>query len=203
VPDAAGLWLGALRALVGAAAHEIRNPLNGVALNLEVLLTRSRRQGMPAEELTGFASAATDDLRKAISLVDALLEVNRLLPMPAQLTAALQPVAVMAEAVASARGGSLTVSFPDQLAPAVKLPGDAVRGALAAALLPGALAGAAMCCLVVYEPGEVIVSIETETMLASPPDDEAGAGIAACGIGLELAPHAIKLRFPRHEAAAR
>src|SRR5690606_40732349 len=54
----AELWLRALQRLTATVAHELRNPLNGVALNLEVLRGRVGRTQLDPATLTGLAEAA-------------------------------------------------------------------------------------------------------------------------------------------------
>ena len=52
------LWLRTLQTVVDRAAHEIKDALNGVSLNIEVVRSRSRRADVAAADLAEFATAA-------------------------------------------------------------------------------------------------------------------------------------------------
>jgi hypothetical protein len=62
----------AVREIIRRAGHEIRNALNGVAVNVEVVRSRSGREG-PAQELNSFAERASAQVREASVLTDGLL----------------------------------------------------------------------------------------------------------------------------------
>ncbi|HEY2898615.1 MAG TPA: histidine kinase dimerization/phospho-acceptor domain-containing protein [Gemmatimonadaceae bacterium] len=110
--DAApSLWLGALGRLAGRAAHELKNPLNGLALNLEVVRSRSVRPGPEVSTLAPYATAAANELERAIPLVDALLALARPLSNPVDLRIAMRPLLVLYGAIATAGGGSLDVVY--------------------------------------------------------------------------------------------
>jgi signal transduction histidine kinase len=192
---AAELWLQALERLTASVAHELRNPLNGVALNLEVLRGRVGRAQADAASLSGFAEAAVADLATAIRLSDALLAVARPVREPVELGSVLAPIAVLAAAVADARGGSLEVELPDALPPALSVHGHAVRAALATALLAAAERGATVRCCVVYEPAAVVVEVMADGELGMA--EQVVAGLAACGIVAHGSPAGVALRIPR------
>ena len=90
VGAAPSLWLGALGRLAGRAAHELKNPLNGLALNLEVVRSRSVRAGSEAAALAPYATAAARELERAIPLVEALLALARPLSNPVDLRIAMR-----------------------------------------------------------------------------------------------------------------
>ena len=62
----------AVREIIRRAGHEIRNALNGVAVNVEVVRSRSGREGS-AKDLTSFADHASAQVREASVLADGLL----------------------------------------------------------------------------------------------------------------------------------
>jgi signal transduction histidine kinase len=130
---APSLWLGALGRLAGRAAHELKNPLNGLALNLEVVRSRSARGGIEAASLTPYASAAASELERTIPLVEALLALARPLPNPVDLRAAMPPLLVLYRAIAAAGGGSLDVVYEGEQM-FVNVDGDTVRALVAEAL---------------------------------------------------------------------
>jgi nitrogen fixation/metabolism regulation signal transduction histidine kinase len=191
----AELWLRALQRLSASVAHEIRNPLNGVALNLEVLRGRVTRAQGSVSTLSGFAEAAVSDLGSAIRLCDALLAVARPVREPVELGAVIAPIAVLAGAVARARGGSVDVALPDDLPPALAVRGDGLRAALAMILLESSERGATVRCRVGYEEAAIVVEFVTdqEVVLAG----SMASDIEACGIAVCPGATAITLRIPR------
>jgi hypothetical protein len=74
--ELAELWQAAQRGVVGGAAHEIKNALNGVAVNLAVVQSRLRREGAP-ESVSRFADAANAQLELLTVHVEALLALVR------------------------------------------------------------------------------------------------------------------------------
>lgn len=130
---APSLWLGALGRLAGRAAHELKNPLNGLALNLEVVRTRSARAGTQGSALATYAEAAASELERAIPLVEALLALARPLSNPVDLRVAMQPLVALYGAIAKAGGGSLDVVYEAEHM-FVNADGDTVRALVAEAL---------------------------------------------------------------------
>ncbi len=197
----AELWLYALQRLTAAVAHELRNPLNVVSLNLEVLRGRVSRAQSDVVSLTGFAEAAAAELGVAIRLTDALLAVARPVRVPVEVGSALVPIATLARAVAAAHGGSLVVTLPDVVPPTVAAGGEAVRGALAAVLFEAVQGGDTVRCEAVYERDAVVVEVAGENEFVLP--DGLAASIEACGIAVQAVPHGIALRIPRDDLATR
>jgi signal transduction histidine kinase len=133
VGAAPSLWLGALGRLAGRAAHELKNPLNGLALNLEVVRSRSARAGTQGSALAAYADAAASELERAIPLVEALLALARPLSAPVDLRIAMQPLLALYGAIAKAGGGSLDVVYEAEHM-FVNADGDTVRALVAEAL---------------------------------------------------------------------
>ena len=71
-----GLWLRTLQTIVDKAAHEIKDSLNGVSLNIEVVRSRSEKEG-PAAALSQFAAAASDQFETLSERAEALLFLAR------------------------------------------------------------------------------------------------------------------------------
>jgi nitrogen fixation/metabolism regulation signal transduction histidine kinase len=130
---APSLWLGALARLAGRAAHELKNPLNGLALNIEVLRSRSARAGTEGAALAPYAAAAAAELERTIPLVEALLALARPLSNPVDLRIAIQPFLALYGAIAAAGDGSLDVVYEGEQM-FVNADGDTVRALLAEAL---------------------------------------------------------------------
>ena len=57
-PEVAALWLATLQRAMGRASHDVKDALNGVVVNLEVIRGRAARPEMPAAAVAPFAEAA-------------------------------------------------------------------------------------------------------------------------------------------------
>lgn len=104
-------WLGALQRLAGRVAHEIKNPLNAVAVNLEVVRARCARGSIEPSAVSPFAETAAGELERVVRLVDALLALAR--PAGRDLAAIAAPVITLYDALASAEGGSVTMDLSE------------------------------------------------------------------------------------------
>jgi signal transduction histidine kinase len=62
----------AVREIIRRAGHEIRNALNGISVNVEVVRSRTSREDSP-KELASFAERASAQVREASALTDGLL----------------------------------------------------------------------------------------------------------------------------------
>jgi signal transduction histidine kinase len=100
-------WLVVLQQLAGRVAHELRNALNGVAVNLEVVRSRAGREGLAASALGSFAGSASDQLEQVISMTDALLALARAGQEPAAIGRTTDQVAALVRPVLAANGGAL------------------------------------------------------------------------------------------------
>src|SRR6478672_1000924 len=96
--DARVLWLAIVQQLMGRASHDVKDALNGVAVNLEVIRSRVERDGVPASALAPFAGAAGQQLERLTSLLEALLAVGRSEREPVDAAAILRRVAVLCAA---------------------------------------------------------------------------------------------------------
>ena len=124
-------WLGALQRLAGRVAHEIKNPLNAVAVNLEVVRARCARGSVEPSAVLPFAETAAGELDRVARLVDALLVLAR--PAGHDLAAIAAPVITLYDALASAEGGSVAMDLSEGGTGIDMAPDDA-RAALASAL---------------------------------------------------------------------
>ena len=141
------LWLDRLHALGSPVAHELRNALNGVAVNLEVVRGRAARPDASAAAVVPFAEAAAGQLEALAALVEALLALVRPVPEPPDVGALAGRLGTLLDAVARSEGGSVTVRvLPDGDAVRAGVPGEALRALLAAALLAAADRRAALLC---------------------------------------------------------
>lgn len=107
--------------------------MNGLALNLEVVRSRSVRAGTQGAALAPFAAAAAAELERTIPLVEALLALARPAVNPVDLRVVLDPLLVLYGAIAATGGGSLTVVYEAEHM-FVAADGDTARALLAEAL---------------------------------------------------------------------
>ncbi len=70
------LWLSTLEQLAEHIAHDIRNGLNGAAVNVEVVRSRTARGGEGAS-VAGYAAAAAAELERVSAQTDALVALAR------------------------------------------------------------------------------------------------------------------------------
>src|SRR4051812_15243061 len=75
--DAGVLWLAALQRALGRAAHDVKDALNGLSVNLEVVRSRAARADAPASAVAPFANAAAQQLDRLTGLLDAVLALGR------------------------------------------------------------------------------------------------------------------------------
>jgi signal transduction histidine kinase len=124
-------WLQALQRLAGRVAHEIKNPLNAVTVNLEVVRSRCERGNVEAAAVLPFATAAASELERVTRLVDALLALAR--PAHPDLAALAGPVITVYDALARAEGGSVGMDLSGG-STGIDMAADEARAALAATL---------------------------------------------------------------------
>src|SRR5687767_14530504 len=104
-------WLGALQSLAGRVAHEIKNPLNAVAVNLEVVRSRCERGNVEPPAILPFATAAAGELERVARLVESLLALSR--PARQDLAVLAAPVITLYDALANAEGGSVVLDLSE------------------------------------------------------------------------------------------
>jgi signal transduction histidine kinase len=128
------LWLQTLHEIVGRAAHEVKDALNGVSLNLEVVRSRSASE---QAELLSFATAASEQLEILSARTESLLFLtrpHREASGPADVALTLKHLATLLVPAIKSDGGALEVDGSQGAAPTAA-PAQAVRLALAAGIL--------------------------------------------------------------------
>jgi signal transduction histidine kinase len=124
-------WLRVLQGLAGRVAHEIKNPLNAVAVNLEVVRARCERGNVEPPAILPYAAAAAGELERVGRLVEALLALAR--PARRDLALLAGPVITLYDALANAEGGSVVMDLSEG-ATGIDMAADDARAALAATL---------------------------------------------------------------------
>ena len=186
------LWLAMSQRIAGRAAHEVKNALNAVAVNLEVVRSRLARaaadpgatpQPSPAAAAR-FADVASAQFEGLSALTEAMLALTRAPREPADVVHLLAPLVVVFDAVARSDGGSLRVSGADGgAAVPVSVPAVAVRLALAAALDAAVGRARAVVCAVDGTSVPARVHLSWLGAVAAPPvPADLVAVVGDCGI---------------------
>lgn len=161
--DARVLWLAMVQRLMSRASHDVKDALNGVAVNLEVVRSRAEREGTPASAVAPFAGAAGQQLERLTSLLEALLAVARPERDPVDVGVALRRVATLCSA--SAAGGGVAVEGESGEDAVTGVAGEVVRLALAAPMLEavsGDEKSVTVRCVLRLAPTEIHVRMGTE-----------------------------------------
>lgn len=196
------LWLDRLDAIGRPVAHELRNALNGVAVNLEVVRGRAARADAPASSVARFADAAAEQLDALAQLTDALLGLVRRGAAPASLSGALAQLVTLLGAVARPDGGSLSLDVtPDGAAVVTALPPDAQRALLAGLLLGALERGAALTCELDGASPPTLRVVRTDGGTLPPPPADVAALAAQLAVRLDADPAAWRAVFPPAPAA--
>lgn len=158
--DVSALWLATQQVIASRIAHEYKNTLNGVAVNLEVVRSRLARAASPAggnaAAATAFAETASGEFERLSAQSEALLALVRPVRAPADVALVAAQLAVLLGLAAGRDGGSLTVEGTDGGGARTMVDGDAVRLVVAQAMLAALEEGAAhqVRCTVTAAPGE-------------------------------------------------
>lgn len=186
------LWLVTLQRLTDRTAHDIRNALNGVAVNLEVVRSRAAR-GADGSAIASFATAAATEFEVLTAQADALITLLRPATGPTDLGELLSRLVAL---VADAGKGTIGLDIP-MSSGSVTSTADptATRLALSAALLDVMeREGRTTCRLGTETPATVYIDCYDGGPIRLA--DEIGAAVTAAGISLAPAAHGIALSFP-------
>jgi hypothetical protein len=133
--DVAVLWLATLQRALGRASHDVKDALNGVSVNLEVIRARAARPDAPAATVAQFAEAAAQQVERLTTLIEAVLALGRAEREPVDVGATLRRVATLCGASASSSDATVEVRDDGVDSALTRVRGDAVRLALTAPLL--------------------------------------------------------------------
>ena len=192
---AATAWLGAQQAVAARAAHEVKNALNGVSVNLAVVQSRLKR-GAPAEQISRFADAAVDQLERLTVQVEALLAVARPPRVPADLGLIARQLGALLDDGGS-EGARVAVTAPPDGAALTAADADVTRAALAALLTRAVEDAGGGACVVSADDGAVQVRVTALRPLDALFDPPLAAMLAAGGVSTRApTPELVELTFP-------
>jgi hypothetical protein len=192
------LWLDVLQQISARTAHELRGALNGVAVNLEVVRSRSARSDAAALSVAPFASSAADQLDAVVGMSEALLTLD--------MNETIDRFVSLLSPSARADGCSLRLegASRETTAVAVRAPGNVVRLAIGAALLAAlARKGDIRCKVDVGD--DVVVHIEFADAEQGGPlelSPDVSAVADAAGIRVHAEGQSMALTFPRAAAGS-
>jgi len=189
--QSAALWAGTLQALASVVAHDLRNALNAVAVNLEVVRSRSGR-GAEASAIAPFAATAATNFETAAGAAEALLAFVR--PEPGRVDIAAV-VARLARLFAVRAGAGLQVVDLSDGRAATSASPDIARAAVARSVLAAVVAGEGVACEIAVDDG-IFLRITGATHVPPPPDPDLVAAALEQGIRITPGERSIELRFP-------
>lgn len=121
--DASAVWLKAHQEIVDRGAHELRNSLNAVAVNLEVVRSRLGRKPADLAAVAPFAETASTAMDGLSTLAEAFLTLARPARQPADVGSMLSAIFAVLEPVARRDDDELCFRAP--------APGDGITSARA------------------------------------------------------------------------
>lgn len=199
--DAGVLWLAALQRALGRASHDVKDALNGVSVNLEVVRSRAARPDAPASAVASFADAAVQQLERLSSLLDAVLALGRAEHDPADVGITLRRVAALCGASSVASDSGVIVRDNLDGGALTRVPGDAVRLALAAPLLDAVVGDKGgprptdVACDLSGQPDGFVVRMRADRTIRMPAD--VAETLRAAGVRWTEASNDLSLVFPR------
>jgi hypothetical protein len=133
--DVGVLWLATLQRALARASHDVKDALNGVSVNLEVIRSRARRAGTDGGSLAPFADAAGQQLERLTNLLEAVLALGRAEREPVDVAVVLRRIATLCNAASSSPEAAIEVVHELGDPAVTPVRGEAVRLALAGPLL--------------------------------------------------------------------
>jgi signal transduction histidine kinase len=203
--EAALLWLAALQRALGRASHDVKDSLNGVSVNLEVIRSRAARPDAPASAVAAFAEAAGHQLERLTSLIEAVLALGRPEREPCDVALALRRIATVCSASSSNADADVELREADEgIGPGAvtRVRGEVVRLALMAPLLEAVngldrtTRATAVQCTIGGTAAHVVVTIGAPGRRTSMPGSVAEV-VRAGGVEWTEQAQDLSLAFPR------
>ena len=197
--DAGALWLAALQRALGRAAHDVKDALNGVSVNLEVVRSRAARAEAPASTVAPFANAAAQQLDRLTALLDAVLALGRSEREPVDVGITLRRVATLCSASSAATDARVVVRDAGVGDARTRVSGDVVRLALASPLLEAVVGRGEprghVECVLASEADAIVVRLHAGRPVPMPP--EVAEPLRAAGVTWSESADELSLVFPR------
>lgn len=192
----AALWVETFQALANRIGHDLRNALNAVAVNLEVVRGRSAR-GAEASAIAPFAATASAQYEAASAAAEALLALAR----PESADPDVAAVAGHLGRLIGVRGGTaLRVTDSTRGTARTSVPAHVVRSVVARSVLNALDLGDSVACETTVD-GDIFLRV-TGASHAAPPDSELVAVASAFGVRFATQGNVLEVRFPAARARA-
>ena len=187
------LWLLTLQRLASRAAHDVRNALNGVAVNVEVVRSRAGR-GADGSAIAPFATAAAAQVEILSAQVDALVALLRPAGSAVDLGALLSRLTALVQDTSGK--DVIVLDLPASAVAVVSgAGGEATRLAVAAALLAALEQRGRVACRLGTDSAPTVYISSSAGGDVSVAQDIVDAVMAA-GIQLRSSADGITLTFP-------
>ena len=198
--DAGVLWLAALQRALARAAHDVKDALNGVSVNLEVVRTRASRADATASAVAPYADAAAQQLERLTALLDAVLALGRSERAPADVGVTLRRIAALCSASNASSDARVTVREAIVGDARTSVAGDAVRLARAAPLLDAVASRKgesreAVVCELMDEGEALVVRLVADRPIPMPAD--IADVLRAAGVRWTESANDLSVVFPR------
>lgn len=186
------LWLSVFAGAADRVAHGLRNLLNGVAVNLEVVRLRTARGGESAAAAATFASTAATGFELVTEAVEALLALARPEREPVDVAAVLGRIAAL---LAVPDGRRIVVRRIGDGPTVTGAPASAVRAAVASVLQSVLADGGESSCELDASDGILIRVVDGASHMG---DTVAlvDARVARHGVQIRRSGPSIELLFP-------
>jgi signal transduction histidine kinase len=197
--DAGILWPVALQRALARATHDVKDALNGVSVNLEVVRSRASRADAPASAVAPFADAAAQQLERLTALLDAVLALGRSERGPADVGVTLRRVAALCSA-SNASDARVTVREALVGDARTSVATAAVRLALIAPLLDAVASRRgesrdAVVCELTGDGDVLVVRLLADRPIPMPAD--AADVLRVAGVRWTASAHDLSVVFPR------
>ena len=188
------LWTETLQQIANVVAHDLRNSLNAVAVNLEVVRSRASRGAEPAA-VAPFAATAANHFEVAAAAAEALLGFAR--PEPGRVDVAVV-VGRLARLLAVTGPERLRVSDRSAGTAVTEASPDIVRAAVARSVLAAldtAGPGGHVSCEITADDG-IFLRVICSSHMSPMPDSRVVAAATTNGIRFVSRDQSLELRFP-------
>jgi hypothetical protein len=198
--DTGALWLAVLQHALARASHDVKDALNGVSVNLEVVRSRAGRADAAASAVAPFADAAAHQLERLTALLDAVLALGRRERGPVDVGITLRRVAAVCSASNAASDARVTVREALVSDARTGVPSEAVRLALTAPLLDAVASRRGesrepVVCELAGDGDALVVRLLADRAVTMPAD--AAEALRALGVRWTESANELSIVFPR------
>lgn len=190
------LWLATLQTICGRAAHELRGALNAVAVNLEVVRSRSAKANVPASTLAQYTAAASGQLEGVIGMAESLMSLVRTGRAPVDVGAEVARVIGLLAPAARSGGRAIELDRNFGGLGTTSASSSSARLAIGQCLMAATDASADVRCVAGANGERPQVRLEHGGE-AIAVDAAVTDALVGAGIDLQSEPGAIVITFPR------